>query len=61
VRKNVHGLESGEIEADAIGEISEGGAGKLVPPLASQHGVKLLAQGVQMQDVRRRIGKLPFA
>ena len=61
VRKNVHRLESGEVEADAIGKIGEGGARESVPALALQHGVELLAQGVQMQHVRCGIGELRLA
>ncbi len=61
VRKNVHGLESREVEAHAIGQVSESSAREFVPTLAFQHGVKLLAQGVQMQHVRCGIGELRFA
>src|ERR1700677_1270475 len=61
VRKNIHRLESRKIKADAIGEISEGGARESVPALAFQYGVKLLAQDVQMQHVRCGIGELSFA
>ncbi len=61
MRKNVHRLESREVEADAIRQISEGGARESVPALAFQHGVKLLAQGVQMQHVRCGIGELRLA
>ena len=61
MRKHVHSLEPGEIEAHAIGKIGEGGAGKLVAALALEHRVELLAQSVQMQHVRRGIGELRLA
>ena len=61
VRKNVHRREPGEVEAHAIGQIGEGGAGEPVAALALEHRVELLAQGVQMQHVRGGVGELRLA
>ena len=61
VRKDVHRLESREIEAHTVRQIGEGGAGEAAAALALQHGVELGAQGVQMQHVRGGVGELGLA
>ena len=55
VGKDVHILEAGQVEVGADGEELEAGLRLRRPALPLQHGVELRLQGVQMQDVGRRI------
>jgi len=61
VRENVHAFESREVEADAIGQIGEGGAGERGSSLALEHCVELLAQAMQIEHVRGGVGELRLA
>ncbi len=49
---------SGKIEADACRQEGEAGGGDFAALLAGEQHLELLLQGVEMQDVGRRVGDL---
>src|SRR4051812_21354191 len=54
VGEDVDVFPAGQVEGGAVGKILEGGLGQLHAAFADQHGVQALAQGMQVQHVRRR-------
>ena len=61
MREDVHSPEAGEIEPHPLGQIGEGGAGEAVAAFALEHGVELLAQRVQIENVGGGVGELGVA
>src|SRR5262249_54517770 len=56
--ENILGRPAGKIEPDPVGQEAKAGFGELPAPFAGEDGVELLPQGVQVQDIGRRIGEL---
>src|SRR5712692_2832880 len=59
--EDVLGRPAGQVQPHPVGEEAEAGRRQFPAPLARQHGVEPLLQGVQMQHVGSRIGYLGIA
>lgn len=55
MRKNVFGRPTGEVKPRPIGQKAETRRGQISTAFARKHRIQLVPQGMQMQDVGRRI------
>ena len=58
MRKDVFHRPAGQIQPDPIGQKAEAGFRQVPPSFTQEHDVKLIPQGMQVQDVGRRLGDL---
>ena len=55
MRKNVFGRPAGEVKPRPIGQKAETRRGQISTAFARKHRIQLFLQGMQVQDVGRRI------